>query len=101
MREWEGKRPITVVTACMSRDGKPDFALNEVEVTHDEYENGVHYDLVEDRLTDAGYEEPYVHYDQTEGPAFLLPNVWSYLASVGRLNPVLQNRPGPHRLGAA
>lgn len=81
MIEWEGKRAITVVTACMCSDGTPDFAINEVEITHDEYENGVHYDLVEDRLSDAGYEEPYVHCDELEAPAFLLPAVTSYLAA--------------------
>jgi hypothetical protein len=52
----------------------------EVEVTHDEYENGVHYDLVADRLADAGYEEPYVHFDVFESPAFLHPAVREHLS---------------------
>ena len=81
MLKWEDKRSITVVTACMDAGGLPDFALNEVEVTHDEYENGVHFDLVEDRLADAGYEEPWVHYDQFDAPAFLIAAVKEYLAS--------------------
>jgi hypothetical protein len=63
----------------MARDGTPDFALNEVEVTHDEYENGVHYDLVEDRLKDADFDEPYLHYDQFDMPDFLLPAIKQYL----------------------
>jgi hypothetical protein len=79
MTAWQGKRPITVVTACMSADGTPDFALNTVEVTHEEYENGVHYDLVEDQLADAGYDEPFVHYDPFESPAFLHAAVRQYL----------------------
>jgi hypothetical protein len=66
MTAWQGKRTIAVVTACMTKHGTPYLALNSVEVTHDEYENGVHYSLVEDRLTDAGYEEPFVHFDETE-----------------------------------
>jgi len=42
----------------MNADGTPDFALNHVEVTQDEAENGVHYYLVEAELFEAGYEEP-------------------------------------------
>jgi hypothetical protein len=76
---WQGKRPVAVVTACQNADGTPDFAFNEVEITHDEYENGVHYDLVEDRLQDSGYEEPFVHFDQFDAPAFLHPAVRQYL----------------------
>jgi hypothetical protein len=79
MLAWEGKRLIAVVTACMCANGTPDFALMEVEVTYDEYENGVHYDLVEDRLHDACYEQPYVHFDAHESPAFLHPAVKQYL----------------------
>lgn len=80
MTSWEGKRAITVVTACMNALGMPDFALNEVEVTHEEYENGVHIDLVEDRLVDERYDEPYTHFDEFDAPAFLIPAVKKYLA---------------------
>lgn len=69
------KHPITVVSACMNRDGLPDFALNTVEVTSDEAANGVHYDLVEARLHDAGYNEPFVHFAESESPSFLHPAV--------------------------
>lgn len=79
MVAWQGKRPLTVVTACVSNDGTPAFALNTVEVTHDEYENGVHYDLVEDQLADAHYDEPMVHFDEADAPYFLIPAVRQYL----------------------
>ena len=36
------KVSIAVVSACMSADGTPTFTLYEVEVTPDEYANGVH-----------------------------------------------------------
>jgi hypothetical protein len=72
----------------MARDGTPDFALNAVEVTHDEYENGVHYDLVEDRLKDADFDEPYVHYDEFAMPCFLLPAVKQYLGVPAAAEPV-------------
>lgn len=79
MTPWPGKRSIAVASACMRSDGCPDFAFNEVEVTHDEYENGVHYDLVNDRLSDAGYDDPCVHFDEIEAPAFLHAAVRQYL----------------------
>ena len=79
MPSWQGKCTIAVVTACVGADGVPTFAYTEVEVTHDEYENGVHYDLVEDRLADHRYEEPWVHFDTFDAPAFLHPAVRSYL----------------------
>ena len=71
MAEWQGKRAVTVVSACHAYDGTPTFALNEVEVTYEEYKNGLHYDLVEDRLKDARYEPPYVHYNEFAAPRFL------------------------------
>src|ERR1700735_3974936 len=71
MAQWQGKRSLTVVSACMACDGTLTLALNEVEVTHEEYENGLHYDLVEDRLKDARYDEPYIHFDEFEAPRFL------------------------------
>jgi hypothetical protein len=79
MPNWEGKRTIAVVSACMNADGTPDFALNHVEVTLDEAENGIHYYLVEAELFEAGYEEPFVHFDADESPAFLHAAVRQYL----------------------
>jgi len=75
MMPWEGKRAITVVTACMEASGLPTFVRNEVEVTFDEYENGLHYYFAEAKLQEHGYEEPYCHFDQWEAPAFLLAAV--------------------------
>lgn len=74
------RRPITVVSACMRKDGFPAFAIHQVEVTPDEAENGVHYYLVEADLLEAGFEEPFVHFDEHEAPPFLLPAVQAYLA---------------------
>jgi hypothetical protein len=73
------KFPIAVVSACMSSDGTPTFTLYEVQVSHDEHENGVHYSLVETYLADDGYEEPYVHFDEREAPPFLFSAVREYL----------------------
>ena len=77
--QWQGKRSITVVTAYMRHDGLADFKLNEVEVTHEEYENGVHYYLAEAVLLQSGLDEPFVHFDEFEAPPFLLPAVRQHL----------------------
>jgi hypothetical protein len=77
--QWHGKRSITVVTAYMRQDGIPDFKLSDVEVTYEEYENGIHYYLAEATLLQAGFDEPFVHFDEFEAPAFLLPAVRQHL----------------------
>jgi hypothetical protein len=66
-----GQRTMAIVTACMTAKGKPDFVLNEVSVTPEEAEDGVHYCLVETDLLEAGYEEPFVHFDEGEAQALL------------------------------
>ncbi len=73
------KKPVTIVSACMRRDGYPDFALNQVEVDEEEFVNGVHFLLVEALLTAAGFEEPFVHFPESDGPVFLIPAVRQYL----------------------
>lgn len=79
MRQTEDKRSVTIVSAVMRSDGFPDFALTQVEVTPVEYDNGVHYLLVDEALTQRGYEEPYVHFDELEAPSFLHPAIKRYL----------------------
>ena len=74
------KRKIAVVSACMRRDGTPAFALNEVAVTQEEAENGIHYYLTEAQLLEDGFEEPFVHFDESEAPAFLHPAVRQHLS---------------------
>lgn len=77
----EDKRSVTIVSAVMRRDGFPDFTVTQVEVTDDDFENGVHFYLAEADLLEAGYEEPFVHFADCEAPPFLLPAVREYLAS--------------------
>ena len=85
MSAWVGKRKLTVATACLNAGGTPDFALTEVEVTHAEYANGVHCDLAEERLIAAGYEEPFLHFDEEDAPEFLVPAVRQYLGAADTL----------------
>ena len=75
----EQKQRLTIVTACMRADGTPALAVTDVEATPDECANGVHYYLAEADLLEAGYEEPFVHFDPAEAPPFLLPAVRRHL----------------------
>jgi len=84
MPTWEGKRTIAVVSACMTAQGLPALVLNEVEVTPDEADNAIHYYLAEADLLEAGYEEPFVHFAEGEGPAFLHPAVRQHLGLPAR-----------------
>lgn len=74
-----GKRTMTIVTACMNANGSPAFALNCVEVDPEEIANGIHYYLVEAELMEAGYEEPFCHFDEDEAPQFLHAAVRQHL----------------------
>jgi hypothetical protein len=79
--EHHGKRRVTIVSAVTRAGGGPDFAVTRVEVTPQEFDSGIHYYLAEADLLEAGYEEPFVHFDDTESPRFLLPAVQEYLGA--------------------
>jgi hypothetical protein len=85
MLPWPGQRRLTVVTACLNATGMPDFALTEVEITHEEYANGVHCDRVEEQLRQHGYDEPFLHFD-LDAPPFLVPAVKQYLGTRGEVS---------------
>jgi hypothetical protein len=79
MSALSDKRSITVVSACMTASGEPDFAITTVEVTEEEEANGHHYELADAQLLENDYEEPFVHFGDREAPPFLLPAVRQYL----------------------
>ena len=79
MPQDQEKRSITVVSAYRTAAGTPAFALNTVEVTQKEIENGIHFYLVEGQLLEEGRQEPFVHFDEEESPAFLIPSVRQHL----------------------
>jgi hypothetical protein len=82
-------RTITIVSACMTPDGCPTFAITEVQASEDEIHNGAHYYFVEQELLAKGYEEPFVHFDDTEAPAFLHPAVRTDLQNLPAPSPQL------------
>jgi hypothetical protein len=75
MQTQPDPRPIAIVTACMTRDGLPCFVLTEVAATPEQIGDGIHYYFAEAELLEAGYEEPFVHFDEMEAPPFLHPAV--------------------------
>jgi hypothetical protein len=79
--QWTDKRKVAIVSACMKLDGTPALVLNEVLATQSEVESGIHFYLAEAELLEAGYEEPWVHFDSFESPEFLHPAVRQHLAS--------------------
>jgi hypothetical protein len=80
------KSSIAIVSACMTREGSPTFAQTEVAVTQEEADNGIHYYLAEAQLLEEGYEEPFVHFDESESPAFLHPAVQQLLDKSSTVN---------------
>jgi hypothetical protein len=70
----------------MTREGSPTFARTEVAVTQEEADNGIHYYLVEAQLLEEGYEEPFVHFAESESPAFLHPAVQQLLDKSSPVN---------------
>ena len=92
---WAGKRKIAIVSACLRADGKPALVLNEVLATQGEVENGIHFYWAEAELLEAGYEEPWIHFDEFEAPAFLHPAVRRYFASAKLKPPPLETAKCP------
>ena len=62
-----------VVSACIDAAGRPAFALSTLPATA-----AVDYDWIEEQLRQRGYECPFVHFDESEAPPFLIPAVERY-----------------------
>jgi hypothetical protein len=62
---------IAVITACTYASGGPGFAYSEHEVTQAQYDEGEHYEQASAEALDKGYEEPFVHFDENDGPDWL------------------------------
>jgi hypothetical protein len=85
MNSQEAPHTVAVVSACMTVEGFPTFVLNEVRVTTEEQAEGVHYPEAEKCLLDGGFEEPFVHFDEGESPAFLHPAVRALAGAAGHV----------------
>ena len=50
------EKSIKVVVLCENSMGEREFYTCAVNVTQEQYENGIHYDLAEDDAANNGYE---------------------------------------------
>lgn len=57
---------ILIAVACRNASGMADMPVFPVETTAEEYELGIHYDRAEALAEDAGYEPPFVCFDDAE-----------------------------------
>jgi len=74
---------IKVVTACQGCNG-PMFTACIVECTQAQYEDGQHYEAVESQHEGEGFDGPFVHFDENDGPAWLFEQFdWSAGAAGG------------------
>lgn len=57
---------IRCVLACRNSEGAPDLFPAIVDCTQEQYDNGEHYEAVESSASEAGYEEPYLCFDEND-----------------------------------
>lgn len=62
---------ILIAVACRNASGMADMPVFFVSVTSEDYDLGVHYDRAEELAEDAGYEPPFVCFDDAEQPHIL------------------------------
>ena len=59
-------KTVKVAVACRNANGGPDFYITTVFVSQADYDLGEHYDLAEEKAEKAGYEGPFLSYDDSE-----------------------------------
>lgn len=64
-------KTILIAVACRNASGMADMPRFTVEVSEDEYDLGVHFDKAETMAKEAGYEAPFVSFDDVERGAIL------------------------------
>lgn len=60
---------MLVAVACRNASGEADLPVFEIKVSQHDYDLGLHYDLAEANAEAAGYERPFVCFDEAEQPA--------------------------------
>lgn len=66
------QKKVDVVTACCDADGEPVLVINTVLADENEIALGDHYDRAARLLRNRGYQQPFVHFDEEDGPTWLL-----------------------------
>ncbi len=64
-------KTMNIAVACHNASGVPDMPVFSVTVSDTDYAYGIHYDKAKALAADAGYERPFVCFDDTEQNAIL------------------------------
>lgn len=64
-------KSLRIAVACRNASGMSDMPIFTVAVTEEEYALGVHYDRAEAMAEEAGYEMPFVCFDDAEHGAIM------------------------------
>lgn len=59
-------KPMQIAVVCRNASGMPDIPIFIITATPEEVANGKHYDHAEALAGDAGYEGPFVCFDEVE-----------------------------------
>lgn len=64
-------KTVHIAVACRNASGMADMPIFTVTATAEEYDLGIHYEKAEAMAEDAGYEKPFVCFDDGEQGAIL------------------------------
>ncbi len=64
-------KTMNIAVACHNASGVPDMPVFSVTVSDEDYAYGIHYDKAKALAADAGYERPFVCFDDTEQNAIV------------------------------
>lgn len=64
-------KTLRIAVACRNASGMADMPIFTVTITDEEYDLGIHYEKAEASAVDAGYEKPFVCFDDAEQDAIL------------------------------
>ncbi len=64
-------KTLHIAVACRNASGMADMPIFTVTVTDEEYDLGIHYEKAEASAEEAGYEKPFVCFDDAEQDAIL------------------------------
>lgn len=68
---------VKCVFAATNANGEPDFGFVKVKVSQKGYDEGHHYFIAEEWALDNDYEQPFVVFDESDGPDWLFEHfVW-------------------------
>lgn len=70
-KEPEPTREVRCVVACQGCDGPTLYNVTVAGITQEAFDNGEHYDRAKEDAEESDYEEPFVVFDEEDGPEWL------------------------------